>query len=304
MKFAMNGALTIGTLDGANVEIRDAVGAENFFLFGLTADEVERAKAHGYRPRDIYESNAGAARGARPDRQRALLARRPRAVPAARRFAARPRRLHAAGRLPGLRRLPAARRARVSRRPTPWTRMSILNGARIGRFSSDRSIREYCRDIWHVAGRVADAMSARRGATAASAGDRHPGTRAGDDGAGASAPLGATVRPGGVNFSVFSKNATSSSCCCSTTRTAQPARASRSIRESHRTYHYWHAFVPGARAGPGLRLPRPRPVRAGRGLRFDREKVLLDPYGLAVAVPDDLRPRRRHAGPATTSHVR
>ena len=116
MKFAMNGALTIGTMDGANVEIRDAVGPENFFLFGLTAPEVAGVKAAGYRPRDLYQANDQLREtidlidsGAFANGDREL-------VPAAGRVAAGARRLPAVRRLPGLRGLPGARERGLPRR--------------------------------------------------------------------------------------------------------------------------------------------------------------------------------------------
>ncbi len=149
MKFAMNGALTIGTLDGANVEIRDQVGAENFFLFGLTAAEVVELKKTGYRSRSFYEADT---------ELRDVIDQ----IGGG----------HFSPEEPGLFQplvdsllnwdeymLLADYRAyvdcqdRVSRAYADleqWTRMSILNVARIGYFSSDRTIHEYCRDIWSV----------------------------------------------------------------------------------------------------------------------------------------------------------
>ena len=149
MKFAMNGALTIGTLDGANIEIRDAVGPENFFLFGLTADEVLKLNANGYRPRGIYESN--------PELREALDLIDSGFFSHGDRELFRPLVESLLDRDDYM--LLADYQAyvdcqqRVSqayRDQKNWTRMSILNTARVGRFSSDRSIREYCREIWSV----------------------------------------------------------------------------------------------------------------------------------------------------------
>ena len=149
MKFAMNGAITIGTLDGANVEIRDAVGHENFFLFGLTADEVTRRKAEDYRPRSIYESNPELrealdliSSGFFSDGDRGLF------QPLVDSLLTRDDYMLLADYQAYV-----ECQQRVSHAYSDlnaWTRMSILNSARVGRFSSDRSIREYCRDIWKV----------------------------------------------------------------------------------------------------------------------------------------------------------
>lgn len=145
----MNGALTIGTLDGANVEIREEVGDENFFLFGLTADEVERVKRAGYRPADYVKDDAelsevlqliAAGHFSRGDREmfRPLIDNLTHADPflvladyAA--YVARQDDVSAAW--------------QDTRR---WTRMSILNTARSGKFSSDRAIGEYCDKIWKI----------------------------------------------------------------------------------------------------------------------------------------------------------
>jgi len=149
MKFALNGALTIGTLDGANVEIREEVGPENFFLFGLTAAEVVSLKASGYRPRDYYEQNStlrevidfigsGALDRGDTGLFRAivdnllnddpflLLADYQSYIEAQENVSA------------------------LWRNPSEWTRQSILNTARMGKFSSDRSIRDYCERVWKI----------------------------------------------------------------------------------------------------------------------------------------------------------
>ncbi len=149
MKFSMNGALTIGTLDGANVEIREEVGPENFFLFGLTADQVQATWTQGYDAMEIYRGNAqlravidliADGHFSRGDRNlfRPLVDSLLRGDPY-RLLADYPSYVDC--------------QAQVSRAYCDrerWTRMSILNVARMGKFSSDRSIGDYCRTIWRV----------------------------------------------------------------------------------------------------------------------------------------------------------
>ena len=149
MKFALNGALTIGTLDGANVEIRDHVGAENIVIFGLTADQVAEKRAQGYNPREYIERSpelsqalsaiaSGVFSPDDPDRYKGLIG----------------------GLYDGdwfmlcadFDAYATAQRE-VDRRwndRKAWNQSTIRNVARVGWFSSDRTIREYAKDIWGV----------------------------------------------------------------------------------------------------------------------------------------------------------
>ncbi|MFH0758442.1 MAG: glycogen/starch/alpha-glucan phosphorylase [Bacteroidota bacterium] len=149
MKFSMNGALTIGTLDGANIEIREEVGEDHFFLFGLTAAQVEESKRNGYDPHFIYDHNdelrevinminsgvfsKGDCSLFKPitdkllwDDPFMLMADYPLYIACQDLV------------------------AETWKNTSQWTRMAVMNVARMGKFSSDRSIREYCEKIWKV----------------------------------------------------------------------------------------------------------------------------------------------------------
>jgi len=150
MKFALNGALTIGTLDGANIEIREAVGAENFFMFGMTAAEVAAHRPH-HDPEGVYWRNADVRRaldgiaGGEFNRYEPGLFR-----PI---FDALTRERDNYMLLADMESYLAAQQ-RVDalwRDPSAWTRTVILNIARMGHFSSDRAVLEYAEKIWQVA---------------------------------------------------------------------------------------------------------------------------------------------------------
>jgi starch phosphorylase len=149
MKLALNGALTIGTLDGANIEIREEVGADNFFLFGLTTDEVRAAKARGYRPRQLYEADADL-RGALDAIAEGRFSGGDRALfrPLVDALLNRDEYMLLADYAGYVARQDEA--ARLYGDADTWTRKSILTVARMGKFSSDRTIREYCAEIWRA----------------------------------------------------------------------------------------------------------------------------------------------------------
>ncbi|MEL7354232.1 MAG: glycogen/starch/alpha-glucan phosphorylase [Cyanobacteria bacterium J06560_5] len=149
MKFAMNGALTIGTLDGANVEIREEVGDDNFFLFGLKAHEVASLKEQGYNPRKYYEENedlrtvidligsgifsSGDTEMFKPLVDNLLNHDRFMVLADYQSYVDCQKQV-----------------AEAYKDQDNWVRMSILNAARMGKFSSDRSIQEYCDQIWNI----------------------------------------------------------------------------------------------------------------------------------------------------------
>ncbi|MGM0546174.1 MAG: glycogen/starch/alpha-glucan phosphorylase [Bacteroidota bacterium] len=150
MKFALNGALTIGTLDGANIEIREQVGKENIFIFGHTVDEIEEVRAQGYNPQEIYESDEELKRVLdqihegyfSPDNPElfhpitnALLNQGDYFMVLAdyRKYVEKQEEVEA-----------------NYRDEFDWNRKAIINVANMGHFSSDRSIKDYCERIWDV----------------------------------------------------------------------------------------------------------------------------------------------------------
>ena len=150
MKLSCNGALTIGTLDGANIEIREAVGEENIFIFGNTSEQVAAIRMAGYQPRDIYESN--------PELKPALDQIRDGFF-----SPSEPGRFQSVYDTlvnHGDRYLLLADYASyiaaqdqvdtLYRQPLRWNRTAVHNVARMGNFSSDRAIAEYAKEIWNI----------------------------------------------------------------------------------------------------------------------------------------------------------
>lgn len=149
MKFALNGAITIGTLDGANVEIREAVGAENFFLFGLTTEEVRALKAGGYDPCQYLRENEEL-RAAIDLIDSGIFSNNDKRLfkPLTDNLIYHDEYMLCADYGPYIHAQEKVAECYLDQKR--WTTLSILNVARSGKFSSDRCIQDYCDDIWKV----------------------------------------------------------------------------------------------------------------------------------------------------------
>ena len=150
MKLALNGALTIGTLDGANIEIRDEVGEDNIFIFGNTADELDALRRSGYRPMDFYNANhelktvldmvgSGFFSPAEPTLFQPIISM---LLEQGDHF------MVLADYADYIR--CQEKVAALYQDPDEWTRHAIINVARMGKFSSDRTIQEYADEIWNI----------------------------------------------------------------------------------------------------------------------------------------------------------
>jgi starch phosphorylase len=150
MKFAMNGALTVGTLDGANVEIMEEVGLDNIFIFGLTTPQVAETKANGYNPRDYYEGNpalkevldmiaSGFFSVEEPHRYQAVVDNLLNNGDQYLLLADYASYIETQDRV-----------GKLYQNQDEWTRMAILNVANMAKFSSDRAISDYANTIWHA----------------------------------------------------------------------------------------------------------------------------------------------------------
>jgi starch phosphorylase len=150
MKFALNGALTIGTLDGANIEIMEEVGRENIFIFGHTTEQIREIRQSGYNPADYYKNNPGLRRVLDAVRDGYFSADAPELF----------RPIYDSLVHHGDHFFVLADFAHIVecqtqisdlyKNPQEWHKKAILNAARIGKFSSDRVISEYTKDIWGV----------------------------------------------------------------------------------------------------------------------------------------------------------
>ena len=272
MKFMMNGALTIGTRDGATIEMAAEAGEENFFLFGLTAEQVAGSRAW-YNPQWHYEHESET-REALDLIFSGYFSRNEPGVFAPLRDALLTQGDHYMHLADLKSYLEADERLRaLYNQPDEWARKAILNVAGSGKFSSDRTIAEY-----------AGGNLERTAMSSAAEGVMEKPLPASTTGR--SFPVGATLVSGGANFSVFSRSAAGIDLLLfDRVDDSRPSRVIPIDPLTNLTYHYWHVFVPGVEAGQIYGFRAYGPFDPARGFRFDPSKLLLDPYGRAVAVP-------------------